>query len=222
MSDHQVPLPQAWEHTVNVPFGLQVLTCFSESGGGWHINLFPANYCSHCHKSTLKSPPPLLKLFKCNIVFSIRHWRARSFNFFFSIMKYIFSLPLVFVIHLQLETANTKQTIKRAEGTEWGAGMKILPFPLIGTLNQTKHGPKPILLTNLPPLLHSQSLKAESTFTDPYIPRKLACIRTKELSCYIRKSKWSEKTTHHKCFKFSSENTTNSTNANPEHYRHQI
>ena len=34
----------------------------------------------------------------------------------------------------------------------------------------------------------SQSLKAESTFTDPCIPRKLACIRTKQLSCYIRKS----------------------------------
>ena len=88
---------------------------------------------------------------------SIRHWRARSFNFFLSTMKYIFSLPLVFVIRLQLETANTKQTVKRAEGTEWGAGMKIPPFPLIGTLNRSKQGPKPILLTNWPPLLHRVS-----------------------------------------------------------------
>lgn len=65
----------------------------------------------------------------------------------------------------------------RVEGTGRGAVCKV--YYLLSQEHQTKQDPKPILLTNRSPLFHNQSLKAETTFTNPCIPGKQACTRTK-------------------------------------------
>lgn len=62
-----------------------------------------------------------------------------------------------------------------------------------------------------------QSLKAETQFISPHVPSKQAWIRTKELSCYIRKC-MTLKDNSPQGFQFSSENTTNANNANSEQY----
>ena len=140
--------------------------------GGQHKNLFTTDDCFHCHKSVWNQHPFLLRFLKCNIVFSIRHWRAKSF--FFSIMKYTFSLLLVIVICLQLEAANTEQTKpgQKAQDEEQYAKFTIT---LTGTPNQTR--PQAHFVNSL--LCSSQSLKAETTFTNPCIPGEQACTRTK-------------------------------------------
>ena len=89
-------------------------------------------------------------------------------------MKYTFSLLLVFVIRLQLEAANTEQT-KHGQKAQDEEQYAKLTITLTGTPNQTR--PQAHFVNSL--LCPSQSLKAETTFTNPWIPGEQACTRTK-------------------------------------------
>ena len=158
MSDHQVPLS----------LGLEVLTWFSEEG--WHMNLFTTNYCFHCHESVWNHHPFLLRFLKCNMAL-----KSKKLFLFYNEIHIFLTLGVCNMPAIRSSKHETNTT--RVEGTGWGAVWKV--HYLLLQKHQTKQGPKPILLTNRSPLFHSQSLKGETTFTNPCIPGKQACTRTK-------------------------------------------
>lgn len=107
--------------------------------GGWHKNLFTTNDCFHCHKSVWNHHPFLLRFLKCNIVFSIRHWRAK--RFFFSIIYIFFTLGVCNMPAIR----SSKHEQNTGRRHRMRSSMQSLLLLLQG--HQTKPGPKPILLT---------------------------------------------------------------------------
>lgn len=128
-------------------------------------------------------------------------------------MKYIFTLSICNMPAIRSSKHNNN---KQGRTHKMSGGYKNFTIYFYRNTKPNQTSPQSILFTNRP-LLPSQSLKAEAQFINPHVPSKQACIRTKGLSCYIRKSKWSERQLTTNASSFPA-NTTNPNNANSEQY----
>lgn len=130
-------------------------------------------------------------------------------------MKYIFTLGICNMPAIRSSKHNNN---KQGRTHKMSGGYKnfTIYFYRNTKPNQTKQAHSPFCL-QIGLCSTVQSLKAEAQFINPNVPSKQACIRTKGLSCYSRKSKWSERqlTTNASSFPV---NTTNPNNANSEQY----